>query len=245
MTLRELEIGKTGVVTAVGGEGALRQHFLDMGVIPGAEVTLVKYAPMGDPMELRVHGYELTLRLADAEKIEMIPAKEEQPGEAAKAPVSRPANRKKTAHPGLGEGGKYHVKADEHPLPEGTVLTFALAGNQNCGKTTLFNQLTGSNQHVGNFPGVTVDRKSGSIKGHDNTEITDLPGIYSMSPYSSEEIVTRQFIINEKPKGIINIVDATNIERNLYLTMQLMELDVPMVLALNMMDEVRGNGGSI
>ena len=245
MTLRELEIGKTGVVTAVGGEGALRQHFLDMGVIPGAEVTLVKYAPMGDPMELRVHGYELTLRLADAEKIEMIPAKEEVPGEAAKVPASRPANRKKTAHPGLGEGGKYHVKADEHPLPEGTVLTFALAGNQNCGKTTLFNQLTGSNQHVGNFPGVTVDRKSGSIKGHDNTEITDLPGIYSMSPYSSEEIVTRQFIINEKPKGIINIVDATNIERNLYLTMQLMELDVPMVLALNMMDEVRGNGGSI
>lgn len=213
-------------------------------MIPGAEITLVKYAPMGDPMELRIHGYELTLRLADAEKIEI-----EKKKAAAKAPEgksgARADSRKKVEHPGLGEGGRYHVKADEHPLPEGTKLTFALAGNQNCGKTTLFNQLTGSNQHVGNFPGVTVDRKSGSIKGYPQTEITDLPGIYSMSPYSSEELVTRQFIIGEKPTGIINIVDATNIERNLYLTMQLMELDVPMVLALNMMDEVRGNGGSV
>lgn len=241
MTLRELEIGKTGMVTEVGGEGALRQHFLDMGVIPGAEVTLVKYAPMGDPMELRIHGYELTLRLADAEKIKIEPSAEK--AKEKEKPALDTVIRAK--HPGLGEGGKYHVKADENPLPEGTVLTFALAGNQNCGKTTLFNQLTGSNQHVGNFPGVTVDRKSGVIRGYSNTEITDLPGIYSMSPYSSEEIVTREFIINEKPKGIINIVDATNIERNLYLTMQLMELDVPMVLALNMMDEVRGNGGSI
>lgn len=242
MTLKDLAIGKTAIVTEVGGEGALRQHFLDMGVIPGAEVTLVKYAPMGDPMELRIHGYELTLRLADAEKIEIKPvaaAKEKDWG------VTEGKERRKAQHPGLGEGGKYHVKADENPLPEGEILTFALAGNQNCGKTTLFNQLTGSNQHVGNFPGVTVDRKSGAIKGHAETEITDLPGIYSMSPYSSEEIVTRRFIIDEKPKGIINIVDATNIERNLYLTMQLMELDVPMVLALNMMDEVRGNGGSI
>ncbi|MDO4307529.1 MAG: ferrous iron transport protein B [Eubacteriales bacterium] len=243
MTLKDLEIGKTAVVTAVGGEGALRQHFLDMGVIPGAEVTLVKYAPMGDPMELRLHGYELTLRLADAEKIEIkqVSAARER---AWGAPEGK-SHLQKAEHPGLGEGGKYHVKADEHPLPEGETLTFALAGNQNCGKTTLFNQLTGSNQHVGNFPGVTVDRKSGAIKGHANTEITDLPGIYSMSPYSSEEIVTRRFIIDEKPKGIINIVDATNIERNLYLTMQLMELDVPMVLALNMMDEVRGNGGAV
>lgn len=242
MTLKELEIGKSAVITAVGGEGALRQHFLDMGVIPGAEVTLVKYAPMGDPIELRIHGYELTLRLADAQKIDIQPiqtVKESKP-----APTDN-RGKPKAAHPGLGEGGKFHVKADENPLPAGTVLTFALAGNQNCGKTTLFNQLTGANQHVGNFPGVTVDRKSGVIRGHGNTEITDLPGIYSMSPYSSEERVTRKFIIDEKPKGIINIVDATNIERNLYLTMQLMELDVPMVLALNMMDEVRGNGGSI
>lgn len=256
MTLRELEIGQKATVKSVGGEGALRQHFLDMGVIPGAEVTLVKYAPMGDPMELRIHGYELTLRLADAEKIEI----EEQPktilegarnrktsGEKGKKDRTHPQTdyKDELAHPGLGEGGKYHVKADEHPLPKGTVLTFALAGNQNCGKTTLFNQLTGANQHVGNFPGVTVDRKSGVIRGYSNTEITDLPGIYSMSPYSSEEMVTRSFIIDEKPKGIINIVDATNIERNLYLTMQLMELDVPMVLALNMMDEMRGNGGSV
>ena len=243
MTLKDLEIGKSAVITAVGGEGALRQHFLDMGVIPGAEITLVKYAPMGDPMELRIHGYELTLRLADAEKIEI-----EKKKAAVKTPEGKTdvrEKRKKVEHPGLGEGGRYHVKEGENPLAEGTLLTFALAGNQNCGKTTLFNQLTGSNQHVGNFPGVTVDRKSGSIKGYPQTEITDLPGIYSMSPYSSEEIVTRQFIIGEKPTGIINIVDATNIERNLYLTMQLMELDVPMVLALNMMDEVRGNGGSV
>ena len=242
MNLKQLDIGKTAVVTAVGGEGALRQHFLDMGVIPGAEVTLVKFAPMGDPMELRIHGYELTLRLADAEKIQIRPvsaAKEKDWG------LEESGEMHKAEHPGLGEGGKYHVKADENPLPEGELLTFALAGNQNCGKTTLFNQLTGSNQHVGNFPGVTVDRKSGVIKGNDNTEITDLPGIYSMSPYSSEEIVTRRFIIDEKPKGIINIVDATNIERNLYLPMQLMELDVPLVLAFTMMDEVRGNGGSI
>ncbi|MDO4344308.1 MAG: ferrous iron transport protein B [Eubacteriales bacterium] len=241
-TLKDLKIGKTAIVKTVGGEGALRQHFLDMGVIPGAEVTLVKYAPMGDPMELRIHGYELTLRLADAEKIEAIPIEQ---GEEQAKDASREKRKKKMEHPGLGEGGKYHVKAEENPLPKGTVLTFALAGNQNCGKTTLFNQLTGANQHVGNFPGVTVDRKSGSIRGYPETEITDLPGIYSMSPYSSEEIVTRQFIIDEKPTGIINIVDATNIERNLYLTMQLMELDVPMVLALNMMDEMRGNGGSV
>ena len=241
MTLKDLELGASAVITAVGGEGSLRQHFLDMGVIPGVEVTLMKYAPMGDPMELRIHGYELTLRLADAEKISIEPVaqKKELWKEAA------PSFSEAREHPGLGEGGKYHVKADENPLPEGTPLTFALAGNQNCGKTTLFNQLTGSNQHVGNFPGVTVDRKNGEIKGHGNTLVTDLPGIYSLSPYTSEEIVSRQFILEEKPTGIINIVDATNIERNLYLTMQLMELDVPMVLALNMMDEVRGNGGSI
>lgn len=243
MTLRDLEIGDLAVVTSVGGEGALRQHFLDMGVLPGAKITLVKYAPMGDPMQLRIHGYELTLRLDDAKKIEIEPVKKE--AETAEEESQRKKNHKPIEHPGLGEGGRYHTKKEEHPLPDKTVLTFALAGNQNCGKTTLFNQLTGSNQHVGNFPGVTVDRKSGQIRGHANTEIIDLPGIYSMSPYSSEEIVTRQFIIDEKPTGIINIVDATNIERNLYLTMQLMELDVPMVLALNMMDEVRGNGGSI
>ncbi|MDO5397861.1 MAG: ferrous iron transport protein B [bacterium] len=239
MTLKELEIGKSAVIVSVGGEGSLRQHFLDMGVIPGAEVTLMKFAPMGDPMELQIHGYELTLRLADAEKIEIkeIPERTHRTKESGK--------RKVIEHPGFGEDGKYHSKADEKPLPKDKLLTFALAGNQNCGKTTLFNQLTGSNQHVGNFPGVTVDRKSGAIKGHPNTLVTDLPGIYSMSPYSSEEIVSRQFIINEKPAGIINIVDATNIDRNLYLTMQLMELDTPMVLALNMMDEVRGNGGSV
>ncbi len=239
MTLKELKIGESAVIDAVGGAGALRQHFLDMGLIPGEKVTLVKFAPMGDPMELQIHGYELTLRLDDAAQIEITPA--------AAAPAAAPARRenKMVEHPGLGEGGRYHTKQGEHPLPEGKTLTFALAGNQNCGKTTLFNQLTGSNQHVGNFPGVTVDRKSGAIKEHPETEVTDLPGIYSMSPYSSEEIVTRQFIIGEKPTGIINIVDATNIERNLYLTMQLMELDTPMVLALNMMDEMRGNGGTV
>jgi ferrous iron transport protein B len=242
MTLRELPIGRAAVVVSVGGEGALRQHFLDMGVIPGVEVTMVKYAPMGDPVELRIHGYELTLRLADAEKIVI-----EEEHEAEQEPRADLSNkiRKKAHHPGLGEGGRYHVKEDEHPLPEGEPLTFALAGNQNCGKTTLFNQLTGANQHVGNFPGVTVDRKDGSIKDRPNTLVTDLPGIYSLSPYTSEEIVTRQFILSENPRGIINIVDATNIERNLYLTMQLLELDIPMVLALNMMDEVRENGGSV
>ena len=240
MTLKELEIGKSAVILAVGGEGALRQHFLDMGLIPGAEVTRVKYAPMGDPMQLKIRGYELTLRLADAEQIEVRPI-----GNRTEEQKADRSGRKRTLHPGLGEGGKYHVKADEHPLPEGVQLTFALAGNQNCGKTTFFNRLTGSNQHVGNFPGVTVDRKDGVIRGHSNTLVTDLPGIYSMSPYSSEEIVTREFILKEKPKGIINILDATNIERNMYLTLQLMELDVPMVVALNMMDEVRENGGSI
>ena len=239
MTIRDLTIGETGTVTIVGGEGALRQHFLDMGVIPGAQITLVKYAPMGDPMELRIHGYELTLRLSDAEKIQICQEKTKEVEKITEEVISE------HPHPGLGEGGRYHVKAGENPLPKGTILTFALAGNQNSGKTTLFNQLTGSNQHVGNFPGVTVDRKDGTIKNHPHTNITDLPGIYSMSPYSSEEIVTREFIIKNHPTGIINIVDATNIERNLYLTMQLMELDVPMVLALNMMDEVRGNGGTI
>ncbi|MDD3362822.1 MAG: ferrous iron transport protein B [Hespellia sp.] len=241
MTLKELPIGKTATIVRVGGEGALRQHFLDMGVIPKAQITLVKFAPMGDPMEFMIHGYELTLRVADAEEIEIQDVREPEVREQELSKKKKDASQ----HPGLGEGGKYHVKADEHPVPEGEVLTFALAGNQNCGKTTLFNQLTGSNQHVGNFPGVTVDRKDGVIKGHSNTLITDLPGIYSMSPYSSEEIVTRSFVLNEHPKGIINIVDASNIERNLYLTMQLLELDVPMVLALNMMDEVHENGGSI
>ena len=238
MTLNQLSIGQSAVVTQVGGEGALRQHFLDMGVIPGAEITLVKYAPMGDPMELLLGGYTLTLRVNDAKNIGVEPI----PEASLRAPAGP---RSRTPHPGLGEGGKYHVKADEHPLPAGTMLTFALAGNQNCGKTTLFNQLTGSSQHVGNFPGVTVDRKDGVIRGHANTLVTDLPGIYSMSPYTGEELVTRQFLLGDKPKGIINIVYATNIERNLYLTMQLMELNVPMVLALNMMDEVRENGGSI
>ena len=239
MTLKDLNIGESAVITAVGGEGALRQHFLDMGLIPGEEVTLVKFAPMGDPMELSIHGYELTLRLDDAARIGVT---------LAKAPAAKKAaaeSEKPVEHPGLGEGGRYHTKKGENPLPDDTTLTFALAGNQNCGKTTLFNQLTGSNQHVGNFPGVTVDRKSGAIRNNPNTEVTDLPGIYSMSPYTSEEIVTRQFIIGEKPTGIINIVDATNIERNLYLTMQLMELDTPMVLALNMMNEMRGNGGTV
>lgn len=280
MTIKDLAIGQSAVVKTVGGEGALRQHFLDMGVIPGAEVTLVKFAPMGDPLELRIHGYELTLRVADAEKIEVAPVekndrkksgfrgsaaagKESASDAAVQRDLDKSAvehgsqdenpdgegsghiRRKPVEHPGYGETGRFHNKEDEHPLPEGTILTFALAGNQNCGKTTLFNQLTGSNQHVGNFPGVTVDRKTGVIRGYDNTEITDLPGIYSMSPYTSEEIVTRQFIIQDKPTAIINIVDATNIERNLYLTMQLMELGIPMVLALNMMDEMTGNGGSI
>ena len=238
MTLKDLPIAKTATVRAVGGEGALRQHFLDMGLIPGAEVTMVKYAPMGDPVEVRIHSYELTLRLADADQIEIDEIRES-------VKEKEHSGTKTIPHPGLGEGGKYHNKADEHPLPESEILTFALAGNQNCGKTTLFNQLTGSNQHVGNFPGVTVDRKDGEIRGQKNTLVTDLPGIYSMSPYSSEEIVTRNFVLNEHPRGIINIVDATNIERNLYLTMQLMELDIPMVLALNMMDEVRENGGSV
>ena len=248
MTLRDLQMGESAVITTVGGRGALRQHFLDMGMIPGVQVTLVKYAPMGDPMELRLHGYELTLRLADAEQIEIEEVQkagaEYEASKAGKGGRLKESGRF-TDHPGLGEGGKYHEKETEHPLPDGTTLTFALAGNQNCGKTTLFNQLTGSNQHVGNFPGVTVDRKSGVIRGHEDTLVTDLPGIYSLSPYTSEEIVSRQFILEEKPTGIINIVDATNIERNLYLTMQLMELDVPMVLALNMMDEMRGNGGTV
>ena len=238
MTLKDLPIGKTATVTSVGGEGALRQHFLDMGLIPKADVTMVKFAPMGDPVEVRIHGYELTLRLADAEKIEI-----DKIRDTITEPM-RPQDARPIFHPGLGEGGKYHVQTGE-PLPPGETLTFALAGNQNCGKTTLFNQLTGSNQHVGNFPGVTVDRKDGAIRGVENTLVTDLPGIYSMSPYSSEELVTRRFVLDEHPRGIINIVDATNIERNLYLTMQLMELDVPMVLALNMMDEVRQNGGSV
>ena len=238
MTLKDLPIGKTATVQSVGGDGVLRQHFLDMGLIPQADVTMVKYAPMGDPVELRIHSYELTLRLADAQKIIVENVRD--------AKVAPPNKRKKAIpHPGLGEGGKFHSKKEETPLPEGEKLTFALVGNQNCGKTTLFNQLTGSNQHVGNFPGVTVDRKDGVIRGNENTLVTDLPGIYSMSPYSSEEIVTRNFVLDEHPKGIINIVDATNIERNLYLTMQLMELNIPMVLALNMMDEVRENGGSI
>lgn len=239
MKLNELQIGKSGVIKTVGGSGALRQHFLDMGMIPGAEVTVVKLAPMGDPMELQIHGYELTLRLAEAAQIEI------ESIDRRTRNHERIENEKKSEHPGLGEDGRYHSKKDENPLPEGTKLTYALVGNQNCGKTTLFNQLTGSNQHVGNFPGVTVDRKDGAIKGYPNTNITDLPGIYSMSPYSSEEIVSRNFVLNEHPKAIINIVDATNIERNLYLTMQLLEMDIPMVVALNMMDEVTGNHGSI
>ncbi len=296
MKLSELKEGESASIITVGGEGELRQHFLDMGVIPGAELTLVKFAPMGDPMELRIHDYELTLRISDAEKIIITDPikyesgsgetedkqknsngkngvkdrklksfsdsedqaacgsdkKEDDKSGSKSRKKKREENQIKTSempnkweHPGFGEGGRYHDNTHEHPLPEGTKLTFALAGNQNCGKTTLFNQLTGSNQHVGNFPGVTVDRKSGAIKGMPDTEVTDLPGIYSLSPYTSEEIVSRQFILNEKPKGIINIVDATNMERNLYLTMQLMELNVPMVLALNMMDEMQGNGGAV
>jgi len=238
-TLKETKIGQTVTVTALRGEGALRQHFLDMGVIPGTEITVVKYAPMGDPVELLIHGYKLTLRLDDAQKIEVEPSQ----GGTSRREV--PPKAKTAEHPGLGEGGKYHPKGSGDPLPDDTVLTFALVGNQNCGKTTLFNQLTGANQHVGNFPGVTVDRKDGAIKGYPNTLVTDLPGIYSMSPYSSEEIVSRNFVLNDKPKAIINIVDATNIERNLYLTMQLLEMNVPMVVALNMMDEVTANGGTI
>ncbi|MBQ6363403.1 MAG: ferrous iron transport protein B [Lachnospiraceae bacterium] len=239
MTLKELGIRESAVITEVGGEGELRQHFLDMGVIPGAEVTVIKYAPMGDPVELMIHGYELTLRLEDAARIEVEPVPEK----------TRESDEKKrsakTEHPGFGESGKYHPKGSGDPLPDETILTFALVGNQNSGKTTLFNRLTGSNQHVGNFPGVTVDRKDGPIQGYKNTLVTDLPGIYSMSPYSSEEIVSRNYVLNDKPKGIINIVDATNIERNLYLTMQLLEMEVPTVVALNMMDEVTSNGGSI
>ena len=230
MTLKELKIGQPAVITKVGGEGALRQHFLDMGVLPGAKIRIEKYAPMGDPMEVRLHGYELTLRLDEAKEIEVEEAVTQESGNSGRTNAAK--GRSVKEHPGLGEGGRYHVKADEHPLEEGTKMHFALAGNQNCGKTTLFNQLTGSNQHVGNFPGVTVDRKSGCIRGNELTEVVDLPGIYSLSPYTSEEIVSRQYILDEHPEGIINIVDATNIERNLYLTMQLMELNVPMVLAL-------------
>ena len=239
MTLKELKPGKSARIEEVGGEGALRQHFLDMGLIPGVDVTVVKLAPMGDPMELMIRGYELTLRLDDAARIRITPVEKETSGEKTAA------ERKTTAHPGLGEEGIFHPKGTGDPLPEGTLLTFALVGNQNSGKTTLFNQLTGSNQHVGNFPGVTVDRKDGMIRGHKDTSITDLPGIYSMSPYSSEELVSRDFVLDQKPKAIINIVDATNMERNLYLTMQLLKLETPMVVALNMMDELRGNGGTV
>lgn len=239
MTLRELEIGKSAVIKSVGGEGALRQHFLDMGLIPGAEVTVIKFAPMGDPMEIQIHGYELTLRLAEAAEVVIEPIPERsRKHEGAK-------NTNKTVHPGLGEEGKYHVKKSGKTLSDKEQVVFALVGNQNCGKTTLFNQLTGSNQHVGNFPGVTIDRKEGHIKGHPNTTVVDLPGIYSMSPYSSEEIVSRNYVLEEKPHAIINIIDATNIERNLYLTMQLLEMNIPMVVALNMMDEITGNSGSV
>lgn len=253
MNLNELEIGKKAKIISVSGEGQLRHHILDMGLIPGTIVTLVKYAPMGDPMELLVRGYELTLRVDDAKLIGIEPLSRTENNYSADKTTSDNSlsnnsvngKDKVIEHPGLGEGGRYHVKEHENPLPDSELLTFGLLGNQNCGKTTLFNQVTGSNQHVGNFPGVTVDRKSGMLRGNENTEITDLPGIYSLSPYSNEEIVTREFVLNEKPKGIINIVDATNIERNLYLTMQLMELDIPMVLALNMMDEMTGNGGTV
>ncbi len=242
MTLKDLAIGESARILKTGGNGELRQHFLDMGVIPGTVVTKVKLAPMGDPIEFDVNGYELTMRLCDAKKIEVTKEEETQAEKALKANQN---DHNKTIHPGLGEDGKFHAKGDGNPLPDGTLLTYALVGNQNSGKTTLFNQLTGSNQHVGNFPGVTVDRKDGEIRGQQNTLVTDLPGIYSMSPYSSEEIISRNFVLNEKPRGIINIVDATNIHRNLYLTMQLLEMDIPMVVALNMMDEVTGNGGSI
>ena len=244
--LDQLEIGKSGRILTVGGEGQRRQHFLDMGLIPDVVVKLVKYAPLGDPMEVMLHGYSLTLRKADAQLIEVEPCEEES-NVATLDPdkLYDTALHDHNAHPGLGEEGIYHDKTHENTLPKGTTLTFALAGQQNCGKTTLFNQLTGANQHVGNFPGVTVDRKDGVIKGHPDTQVTDLPGIYSLSPYTNEEGVSREFIMRQKPKAIINIVDANNIERNLYLTMQLMELGIPMVLALNMMDEVRNNGGSI
>lgn len=245
ITLNDLEIGGSAVIREVGGEGALRQHFLDMGVIPGTEVKAVKLAPMGDPLEIQIHGYELTIRIEDAKKIKIDPIEKMHEEEQEFSSNRKGAPSKKIAHPGLGEEGKYHRPGDGNPLPQGTRLSFALVGNQNCGKTTLFNQLTGSNQHVGNFPGVTVDRKDGSIKGYPNTIVTDLPGIYSMSPYSSEEIVSRNFVLQEKPTAIINIVDAMNIERNLYLTMQLLEMNIPMVVALNMMDEVEGNGGYI
>lgn len=246
MTLKDLPIGASASIIKTGGNGELRQHFLDMGVIPGTTITKVKLAPMGDPVELDVNGYELTMRLDDADKIEVNPISTDlNKTELNKKTSNINKSKKSTEHPGLGEGGRFHTKYDENPLPDNTILTYALVGNQNCGKTTLFNQLTGSNQHVGNFPGVTVDRKDGEIRGHSNTLVTDLPGIYSMSPYTSEEIISRNFVLNEKPKGIINIVDATNIERNLYLTMQLLEMDLPMVIALNMMDEVTGNGGSI
>ena len=241
MTIKDLPAGKSATILKVGGDGALRQHFLDMGLIQGAEVTVIKYAPMGDPVELRIHSYELTIRLSDAEQIEV----SEPYCIDNKAVENVKMNNIVKEHPGFGEGGRYHDKENENPLPDDEKLTFALVGNQNCGKTTLFNVLTGSNQHIGNFPGVTVDRKDGVIKGYPDTLITDLPGIYSMSPYTSEEIVTREFLLMDKPKGIINILDATNIERNLYLSMQLMELGIPMVIALNMMDEVRVNGGSV
>ena len=246
MTLKDLPIGASASIIKTGGNGELRQHFLDMGVIPGTIITKVKLAPMGDPVELDVNGYELTMRLDDADKIEVNQISTDLNKTELNIKTSNiNKSKKSTEHPGLGEGGRFHTKYDENPLPDNTILTYALVGNQNCGKTTLFNQLTGSNQHVGNFPGVTVDRKDGEIRGHSNTLVTDLPGIYSMSPYTSEEIISRNFVLNEKPKGIINIVDATNIERNLYLTMQLLEMDLPMVIALNMMDEVTGNGGSI
>ncbi|MBQ9482899.1 MAG: ferrous iron transport protein B [Ruminiclostridium sp.] len=238
-TLKDAKIGESVTVEKVGGEAALRQHLLDMGIIPGTRITVLKYAPMGDPIDVMIHGYELTLRLADAERIDVSPA----PDKIQATVTARTA--KNAEHPGLGEGGRFHPKGSGEPLPEGTVMKFALVGNQNCGKTTLFNRLTGSNQHVGNFPGVTVDRKDGTIKGHPDAVITDLPGIYSMSPYTSEEIVSRSFVLDEKPHAIINIVDATNIERNLYLTMQLLEMNIPMVVALNMMDELTSNGGSI
>lgn len=243
-TLNDLPIGKSATVVAVGGEGSLRQHFLDMGIIPQVDVTMVKHAPMGDPVEVRIHGYELTLRRDDARRIEVADVRAAD-AERTGGAQPRRSFAERVPHPGLGEGGKFHDKDAEHPLPEGEPVTFALVGNQNCGKTTLFNQLTGANQHVGNFPGVTVDRKDGRIRGHAEAVVTDLPGIYSLSPYSSEEVVTRQFLLDEHPRGIINIVDATNVERNLYLTMQLLELGVPMVVALNMMDEVEGNGGTI